>query len=254
MVTFGPMLKHKLFPLSEIIDLLLDMGTWGMGTPIEIEFAVNISVSEGKPKEFGLLQMRPLVVNREHEEITIDKFETEKLICYSDQVLGDGMLNDIYDIVFVDYHSFDRAKSRDVAIEVSQFNSQLINEKRPYLLIGVGRWGSLDPWLGIPVNWEQIAGARAIVETGFKDLLVEPSQGSHFFQNITSFMIGYFNINSHKNQGLVDWDWLVDQKPVVSKTFTKLLRFNSPIIIKMNGHQNKGVIFKPEGDFGREQT
>ena len=252
MVTFGPMLKHKLFPLSKIIDLLLDMGTWGMGTPIEIEFAVNLAVPEGKPKEFGLLQMRPLVINRDHEEITIDKFETEKLICFSEQVLGDGVLNDIYDVVYVDYHSFDRSKSRDVAKEVSQFNSQLIEEKRPYLLIGVGRWGSLDPWLGIPVNWEQIAGARAIVESGFKDLSVEPSQGSHFFQNITSFMIGYFSVNSHKSQGLIDWDWLIDQKPVASKTFTKLLHFKSPIIIKMNGHQNKGVIFKPGGNLGEK--
>ena len=222
-----------------------------MGTPIEIEFAVNLSVSEGKPKEFGLLQMRPLVINRDHEEITIDKFEPEKLICFSDQVLGDGILNDIYDIVFVDYDSFDRSKSRDVAKEVSQFNSQLIDENRPYLLIGVGRWGSLDPWLGIPVNWEQIAGARAIVESGFKDLSVEPSQGSHFFQNITSFMIGYFNVNSLKNQGLINWNWLTDQKPAASKVFTKLIRFDSPIVIKMNGHQNKGIIFKPESKLGK---
>jgi CheY-like chemotaxis protein len=197
MVTFGPMLKHKFFPLPEIIDLLLDMGTWGMGTPVEIEFAVNMSVPKGKPIEFGLLQMRPLVINREHEKITIEKFEPEKLICYSEQVLGDGVMNDIFDIVYVDYNRFDRSKSRDVAREVSQFNAQLMQENRPYLLIGVGRWGSLDPWLGIPVNWEQIAGARAIIESNFRDLAVEPSQGSHFFQNLTSFMIGYFHVNSH---------------------------------------------------------
>jgi CheY-like chemotaxis protein len=247
MVTFGPMLKHKFFPLPEIIDLLLDMGTWGMGTPVEIEFAVNMSVPKGKPIEFGLLQMRPLVINREHEEITIEKFEPEKLICYSEQVLGDGVMNDIFDIVYVDYNRFERSKSRDVAREVSQFNAQLMQENRPYLLIGVGRWGSLDPWLGIPVNWEQIAGARAIIESNFKDLAVEPSQGSHFFQNLTSFMIGYFHVNSHKQQGLIDWNWLLEQKPESSKDFTKLLHFDSPIVVKMNGHQNKGVIYKPEG-------
>lgn len=246
MVTFGPMLKHKFFPLPEIIDLLLDMGTWGMGTPIEIEFAVNMSVPKGKPIEFGLLQMRPLVINREHEEITIEKFEPETLICYSEQVLGDGVMNDIFDIVYVDYNLFERSKSRDVAREVSQFNAQLMEENRPYLLIGVGRWGSLDPWLGIPVNWEQIAGARAIIESNFKDFAVEPSQGSHFFQNLTSFMIGYFHVNSHKHQGLIDWNWLLEQKTESSKDYTKLLHFDSPIVVKMNGHQNKGVIYKPE--------
>lgn len=246
-VTFGPMLKHKFFPLPEILELLLDMGTWGMGTPIEIEFAVNMSAGRNNPIEFGLLQMRPLVINREHEEITIDKFEPEKLLCYSEQVLGDGVVNCIYDVVFVDYNTFDRAKSREVAKEVSMFNSQLMDENRPYLLVGVGRWGSLDPWLGIPVNWEQIAGAHAIVESGFKDFAVEPSQGSHFFQNITSFMIGYFHVNSHKHQGLIDWEWLLKQEPYDSKVFTKHLRFTSPLVIKMNGHQNKGVIYKPEG-------
>lgn len=244
-VTFGPILRSRLFPLPEIIDLLLDMGTWGMGTPIEIEFAATMSVKQDMPKDFGLLQMRPLVVSRETEQLNVDNIDPKKLICSSSQVLGNGVLTGIFDIVLVDYHLFDRARSREVAKEVSSFNILLVNEKRPYLLIGVGRWGSLDPWLGIPVNWEQIAGAKAIVETGFKEMSVEPSQGSHFFQNITSFMIGYFNVNEHKNQGFVDWDWLLQQKPLESKIFTKLIHFEKPIQIKMNGHQTKGVIFKP---------
>ncbi len=244
-VTFGPILRGKLFPLPEILDLLLDMGTWGMGTPVEIEFAVTMSVKMGMPKEFGLLQMRPLVISRESEELDVENIDPKKLICLSNQVLGNGVLTGIYDVVLVDYHLFDRSKSRDVAKEVSTFNNLLMNEKRPYLLIGVGRWGSLDPWLGIPVNWEQIAGAKAIIETGFKEMSVEPSQGSHFFQNITSFMIGYFSVNEHKHQGFLDWKWLLNQTPVESKTFTKLLRFEKPIQIKMNGHQTKGIIFKP---------
>ena len=110
----------------------------------------------------------------------------------------------------------------------------------------MGRWGSLDPWLGIPVGWEQIAGARAIIETSFKDMTVEPSQGSHFFQNITSFMIGYFTVNNISEKGFVDWDWLLLQKPLEIKEFTRLIRFEKPIVIKMNGHQNKGIIMKPE--------
>ncbi|MCU0342707.1 MAG: histidine kinase [Ignavibacterium sp.] len=245
LVTFGPILKNKLFPLSSILELLLDMGTWGMGTPVEIEFAVNLSPPAMK-KDFGVLQMRPLVVSHEVDNLDIEFNNSDKLICESNQVLGYGIIQDIYDIVFVDYHTFNRAKSLDVAAEVASFNQKLIDQKRPYLLIGVGRWGSLDPWLGIPVTWEQIAGARAIVETSFKDMSVEPSQGSHFFQNITSFMIGYFTVNNKSEKGFVDWDWLLLQKPVEEKEFTRLIRFNKPIVIKMNGHQNKGIIMKPE--------
>ncbi len=246
LVTFGPILKNKIFPLSPVLELLLDMGTWGMGTPVEIEFAVNLSPMNGAKKEFGVLQMRPLVVSHEVDNLEIESSISEKLICESNQVLGYGIIQDIFDIVFVDYHTFNRLKSREVAAEVASFNRQLIDQNRPYLLIGVGRWGSLDPWLGIPVGWEQIAGARAIVETNFKDMSVEPSQGSHFFQNITSFMIGYFTVNNFSDKGFVDWDWLLSQSPVEVKEFTRLIRFEKPIIIKMNGHQNKGIIMKPE--------
>jgi hypothetical protein len=204
-----------------------------------------MSVPRGKPKEFGLLQMRPLVVNRELEELKVEDFDSEKLICQSNQVLGNGVISDIHDIVLVDYDLFERSRTREVAKEVSKFNSQLISEDRPYLLIGVGRWGSLDPWLGIPVTWENISGAKAIIETSFKELAVAPSQGSHFFQNITSFMIGYFTVNSNEND-FVDWDWLLKAEPLKKMNFTRHLCFKNPIIIKMNGHKNKGVILKPD--------
>ena len=150
----------------------------------------------------------------------------------------------------MDYHRFDRARSRDVAQEVAAFNSRLIEEHRPYLLIGVGRWGTLDPWLGIPVTWENIAGASAIVETGFKEFSVAPSQGSHFFQNITGFMVGYFTIDQHMNEGMLDWEWLLTQPPLERKEFTRLIRFSQPILIKINGRQNRGVIIKPGGNSG----
>ncbi len=245
-VTFAPILKNKIFPLPQILELLLEMGSWGMGTPIEIEFAVNISAQKNIRKEFGLLQMRPLVLNREMEVLKIEDHKPESLICKSPHVLGNGITEDVYDIVFVDYNAFERSKSLDVAKEVSAFNSKLINEERPYLLIGVGRWGSLDTWLGIPVNWSQISGAHAIVETNFKDFMVTPSQGSHFFQNLTSFMIGYFTVDSFKGEGFVDWDWLLDQEVHEGMKYTRHLRFDKPVIIKMNGQQNEGVILKPE--------
>ena len=244
-VTFAPVLKHNIFPLADILDLILEMGTWGMGTHVEIEFAVNMNVPSGRPKEFAMLQIRPLVLNLEAEELDVENVRQEDLICESRQVLGNGAIKDIFDIVMVDIDKFDRAKSRDVASELSTFNSKLLAQKRPYVLIGVGRWGSLDPWLGIPVTWDQISGAGVIVESGFRDFNVTPSQGSHFFQNITSFRIGYFTVNSIDKLGFINWEWLSQQKAAEETNYIRHLQFDDPINVRINGHKNKGVILKP---------
>ena len=243
LVTFAPILKSKIFPLPEIVELLLDMGSWGMGTPVEIEFAVDLC---RKPHEFGLLQLRPFVLNRELEDLELSDMPREKVICRSDHVLGHGTIRDIFDIVLVDRDAFERAQSSEAAREISLLNAEQLAEKRPYLLVTVGRLGSLDPWLGIPVTWDQIAGARAIVETNFKDFTVEPSQGSHFFQNLTSFSVGYFSINSENQTNFVDWEWLLTRTPLKSLKFVRLLRLSQPLIIKINGQQNRGYILKPE--------
>lgn len=245
-VTFAPILKHKIFPLPEILDLLLELGNWGVGTPVEIEFAVNMNIPAGAPKEFCVLQMRPLVLSQESEELNVEFSDTNQLICYSERALGNGAINDIYDVVVVDIEKFDRAKSKETAVEVGMLNSKLVSLKRPYILIGVGRWGSLDHWLGIPVAWDQISGASAIVESGFKDFDVTPSQGSHFFQNITSFRVGYFTVNSFVHEGFINWEWLTQQKAVEELQYTRHLQFDTPIVVKINGHQNKGVILKPQ--------
>jgi CheY-like chemotaxis protein len=244
-VTFAPILKHKIFPLPEILDLLLEMGAWGMGTPVEIEFAVNMNVPASSPKEFAMLQMRPMVLSREVEELAIGEINQSDLLCKSSQVLGNGALNNIYDVVVVDIDSFDRGKSKEVAYEVGTMNAKLLNEKKPYVLFGVGRWGSLDSWLGIPVTWDQISGAAVIVESGFKDFSVTPSQGSHFFQNLTSFRVGYFTVNSHDENDIIDWDWLKNQTAQEELKYTKHLRFDKSISVRINGHHNKGVILKP---------
>ncbi|MBI5476435.1 MAG: histidine kinase [Ignavibacteriales bacterium] len=245
-VTFAPILRGKQFPLPHILELLLDMGTWGMGTPVEIEFAVTMTPNSTGLKEFGLLQMRPLVVHREPEQLKIEVIDRSKLICQSNQILGNGIMDDIHDIIMVDYNLFERSNTRDIGREVSMFNARLMDERKPYLLIGLGRWGTLDPWLGIPVNWEQIAGARVIIESGMKDMAVEPSQGSHFFQNITSFMVGYFTVNPQKDQGYIDWDWLLAQKPLDKMKYTSHITFKKPIVVKINGHLSEGIIMKPE--------
>jgi CheY-like chemotaxis protein len=244
-VTFAPVLKHKIFPLSDILNLLLGIGTWGMGTPVEIEFAVNLDVPDDAPKEFALLQMRPLVISKEKEELSVDGYEKEDLICSSDSVLGNGVTDNIKDIVLININKYDRGKSKEAAYEISKLNTKLTEQKKPYLLIGLGRWGSLDPWLGIPVTWDQISGAATIVESGFPDFNVTPSQGSHFFQNITSFKVGYFTVNSFIKVGYINWQWLLEQTAVEELNFTKHLHFNKSLSIMINGHMNKGVITKP---------
>ena len=157
-------------------------------------------------------------------------------------VLGHGIVNDIYDLVYVDAKSFSRAKSPEVGI----FNGQLKAMDRPYLLIGIGRWGTADPWLGIPVKREQISGAKVIIETNFKDMMVTPSQDSHFFHNLTSFTIGYFTINPFKNEGFIDWDWLDSQEKIEKKQYTRHVRLKEPLTIKMNGYNNTGIVLKPK--------
>ncbi len=244
-VTFSPILKHKIFPLPEILELILELGTWGMGTHVEIEFAVNMKTPPDRPREFALLQIRPLVLSLEMEELDVEDVGPDDLICQSQQVLGNGVFEGIHDIVVVDIQKYDRSKSRDVAMEISQVNTRLVEEHRPYLIIGVGRWGSLDHWLGIPVTWDQISGASVIVESGFKDVHVTPSQGSHFFQNITSFRVGYFTVNASVPTSFIDWDWLREQTAMEEMVYTRHLRFADPIIIKINGHKNQGIIVKP---------
>jgi len=157
--------------------------------------------------------------------------------------MGNGRIDDVRDVIVVDRQRFARASSRQVAAELAQCNAELSG--RPYLLIGVGRWGSADPWLGIPVTWEQISGARVIVEAGFADLEVTPSQGTHFFQNLTSFNVGYFTIIPDAGEGFVDWDWLAAQPAVRETGYVRHLRFDRPVVVKMNGKQGAGVILKP---------
>lgn len=243
LITFAPIFKSKLFPLGEILETLLEMGPWGMGTQVEIEFAVRIS-KEGK-HEFGVLQMRPLVLSQEMEQLDINGLLEENIFCKSGNVLGNGVYDNIYDIVTVDIEKIDRSQTRLIASEVSYFNQKLLAEGKEYLLIGVGRWGTFDPWLGIPVAWAQISAAKVIVEASFKDFIVTPSQGSHFFQNLTSFMVGYFTLDEHDSLKKMDWHWIQAQKCEEEKQFVKHIRLQNPLTIKINARNKIGVILKP---------
>jgi CheY-like chemotaxis protein len=258
-VSFAPMLKHGTFPLAEILDVLVRAGEDALGHPVEIEFAVRLpnqagplsgqtpGQASGQAAEFGFLQIRPLTLARDSEDLALDDVRPERLICLSSKVLGNGRIENLHDVVVVDSQRFERSRSQEVAEAVAQFNRQLNAENRPYLLIGVGRWGSNEPWLGIPVEWDEISGARVIVEAGFHDFRVTPSQGSHFFQNLTAFQIGYFTVNPDAGEGSIDWQWLTEQPAVGEQGCVRHLQFAEPIRVVMNSHTSQGVIFKPEG-------
>ena len=253
-VTFAPMLKHGVFPLASVLEVLVRAGEDAMGNPVEIEFAVRLPRIEGEVAELGFLQIRPLTLARDNLDFAVENVEPTRLICHSAQVLGNGRIENLRDIVVVDSHRFERSRSQEVAGAVAHFNALLGAENRPYLLIGVGRWGSNDPWLGIPVEWDEISGARAIVEAGFRDFRVTPSQGSHFFQNLTAFQVGYFTVNPDAGEGSVDWRWLSEQTAVEEDGCVRHLRFAEPLRIVMNSRTSQGVIFKPEGEESAART
>jgi CheY-like chemotaxis protein len=244
LVTFAPMLKHGIFPLAQILEVLVRAGKHALGNPVEIEFAVSLPRGE-EPADFGFLQIRPLTLARDHQDLTIGEVDPAQLVCRSAKVLGNGRIESLCDVVAVDSQRFERSRSREVAEAVAHFNALLSGDNRPYLLIGVGRWGSNDPWLGIPVEWDEISGARAIVEAGFRDFRVTPSQGSHFFQNLTAFQVGYFTVNPDAGEGSVDWRWLAEQPAVEERGCVRLLRFDQPLGVVMNSKTGQGVIFKP---------
>jgi hypothetical protein len=245
-VSFAPVLKHGMFPLADILKLMLGIGARGMSSSVEIEFAANLSVPEGERRDFCVLQMRPMVISHEGGELRIDEADESRMICHSTQVLGDGVIANIRDVVYVDIDRFERAASKEVAEEIGKFNADLAAGNIPYALIGVGRWGSTDPWLGIPVSWDQISGARVMVETSFRDFKVTPSQGTHFFQNLISFRIGYFTVNSDLRHEFLNWRWLNDQPAAGARKYSRHLRFDTPLLVKMNGRNARGIIFKPD--------
>jgi CheY-like chemotaxis protein len=244
-VSFAPMLKHGMFPLATILETLVKAGEDALGNPVEIEFAVRLPRRPGEAAEFGFLQVRPLTLSRDYQDLALDTVDPRHLLCQSSKVLGNGRIENLQDVVVVDSQRFERSRSQEVAKAVAHFNGVLSAENHPYLLIGVGRWGSNDPWLGIPVEWDEISGARVIVEAGFRDFRVTPSQGSHFFQNLTAFQIGYFTVNPDAGEGSVDWEWLSEQSSVEEDGCVRHLHFDAPMRVVMNSRKSQGIIFKP---------
>ncbi|MBK7133149.1 MAG: phosphoenolpyruvate synthase [Bacteroidales bacterium] len=244
-VTFANILQHKTFPLAEILSTLLEIGQREMNNPIEIEFAANLETPPGTPKIFNFLQIRPIVHTEESHHINIDHIKTEDTIVYSDSALGNGVFKGIHDLVYIKPDSFNAANNKNVAGEIEKINIKFVKQGNGYVLIGPGRWGSTDPWLGIPVKWPQISAARIIIESGLKNYRIDPSQGTHFFQNLTSFRVGYFTINPYINEGHYDVEYLDKLNVVYEDDYIRHVRFDQPLEIMIDGRNHKGVILKP---------
>ena len=221
------------------------MGKEALGCEVEIEFAVNIFDDSNKKPEFAFLQIKPMVMGGSREIINIEEESKNEIFCSSKVTLGDGLINDVRHIVFVDPKRFKPAKTKDIAKEINTINQKLI-KKHPYILIGPGRWGSADSWLGVPVNWEQINGASAIIELGKKDFPVDPSFGSHFFQNVTSMRLGYFTVDHNSKTDVFDFTWLNKQSIIDAKTYTTCYLLEHPLRIKIDGTTGNGIILKPK--------
>ena len=244
-LNFAPLLSLELIPVNDLLKKLMKVCEEKMNSPVEIEFAMTFSQdsSSEQPYRFGLLQVRQMVVN--DTDITLEKsvLSAEDTVIASEHVLGNGTSNNIQDIVFVKHETFDPANTELIAKEIAEINSKLLSEKRPYLLIGYGRWGSSDHWLGIPVTWSQISGASIIVEASLENMNIEFSQGSHFFHNLTSFKIQYFYLPL-TNDFPIDWDWIRSLEHVTDLEFVSHVKYDKTLQTIVDGKSRSGVIKK----------
>ena len=244
-LSFVNVLQHDVFPLASTLDQLLQIGQKEMGRPVEIEFAINMNKQDPRIATFYLLQIRPIVDNKEVMNEDLSVIQQEDTILSSTSVLGHGIINDVQDVIYVKTGAFNAANNQLIAYDIEKMNRKFTGTETNYVLVGPGRWGSSDPWLGIPVKWPHISNAKVIVECGLENYRVDPSQGTHFFQNLTSFGVGYFTINPFKGEGWFDEDYL-NQLPAVEETeYLRHVRLHAPIVIKMDGKRSLGVVMKP---------
>ena len=244
-LSFVNILQHDVFPLADTLDQILRIGQQEMGRPVEIEFAVNMDPSDHTRATFYLLQIRPIVDNKEIMDEDLSLVKNEETILSSTSVLGHGIVGDVQDIIYVKTGAFNSSNNQLIAYEIEKMNRSFTDQEKGYVLVGPGRWGSSDSWLGIPVKWPHISNARVIVECGLENYRVDPSQGTHFFQNLTSFGVGYFTVNPFKGDGWFDEAFLNAQPAVEETEYLRHVRFDAPITIKMDGKKSLGVVLKP---------
>ena len=244
-ITFANILQHDVFPLPRLLQLAQKYGQGEMRRPVEIEFAVNFDANN-KTGVFYLLQIRPMVDIKADLDEDLSLIPEDKIILKSENSLGHGAMDDICDIVYVKTDGYSASNNQLIAYDIEKLNKRFLDEGRHYVLVGPGRWGSSDTWLGIPVKWPNISAARIIVEAGLTNYRVDPSQGTHFFQNLTSFGVGYFTINAFMNDGIYNQEFLNSLPAVEETQYLRWVRFKSPLIVKMDGKKKLGIVALPE--------
>lgn len=241
-ITFNNILKYNTFPLAAIVSDILRMGAEEMRCPVEVEFAVNMDVAPGQQQIFNLLQIRPIIDNQDNRAIDWSKEDPARAIIYGEQALGIGMMADLADIVYVKSAAFDSLSTEKIADELLALNSRMRDEGRSYILVGPGRWGSSDPYLGVPVKWNHISEAKVIVECGIEKFEVEPSQGTHFFQNVTSLGVGYLTISPFRGDGIFHEELLDSMPALYEGSYLRQVRFEHPLWVCVDGRSNRGMI------------
>ncbi len=243
-VTFANILKFDAYPLAEILSKVSEITQNAMNSPVEIEFAMNIPKKSNEPAVFNLLQVRPIVDNSQSLTTNLEEINENDTIIYSKQALGNGEINDLYDIVYIKTESFDPSKNPQIVNMIADINNKFLNEDKNYILIGPGRWGSNDHWLGIPVKWADISEAKVIIEAGLPNYRIDPSQGTHFFQNLTSFRVGYLTLNPYADDGHYDVDFLNKIEAVSENEYLRHIHFEEPLVVKIDGKKNLGLIME----------
>ncbi len=241
-ITFNGILKYDMFPLASIIYDILQLGKEAMSTPVEIEFAINLNKKAPKKPEFSLLQIRPIAEGNEESDICISDQEEENAIIVSHSVMGNGKIDNIKDIIMINLEEFDAANMINMPDEIEKMNSKFENNETQYILIVAGRLGSSDPWLGIPASWSQISNAKVIIETGLPSFQVEPSQGTHFFQNLTLLGTRYMTINPSFNDGKLEYNKIKELTVISKGTYFTHYKTEVPLEVKINGLKSKGII------------
>jgi len=242
-LNFAPILRGDSLPLTPLLQQLLKECEQALGNMVAIEFAMTLNQSGPAPSRFGFLQARPMVVSESLVDVPVSQLTGDDVLVASDSALGNGKLDGIHDVVYIRPELFNVANSRAIGQELETVNQDLVSRRRPYLLIGFGRWGSSDASAGIPVNFGQISGASVIVEATLPDINFTLSQGSHFFHNLTSFRILYFSV-SHAGPYRIDWQWLSEQPAVTESQFVRHVQTPAPLEVKVDGRAGRGVILK----------
>jgi len=241
-VNFADILKYNYAPLAKTVEVVLDVVKEALGTPVEIEFAVDLNKDEENRASFYLLQIKPLIGNLTDYHVDMNKINPAEILLHAEKEMGNGLIEDIHDVVFVDPDTFDKNKTQEMADEINHINHEFFKAGKKYVLIGPGRWGTRDRWIGIPVNWPQISQAKIIVETSLEGFPLDASSGSHFFHNVTSMNVGYFSIQPELSNSFIRYDVLKRQKNLRKTEYYSIVRFEQPLSIKMDGKQRISVI------------